>query len=120
MQYTKIFKFVKNEKFYLKIFDIFSYFCSKHKLWVHVRTASARYPQSMFWSKNNKYIGVPLLTPVLLYKSGVQGGIHFSWTCIPGAYFQTIEEKIATVVSLNMDKGLVATSLPTNEHMTAI
>ena len=30
------------------------------------------YPQSMFWSKNkkNRY------TPVLLYKSGVQGGMN--------------------------------------------
>ena len=54
----------------------FSYFCSKHRLWVHVRTASARlggcneYPQSMFWSKNKK-IDIPLHTPVFLYKYGV-------------------------------------------------
>ena len=34
------------------------------------------YPQSMFWSKLEK-IGIPLHTPVFLYKSGVQGGIYF-------------------------------------------
>ena len=46
--------------FQLKKFDIFSYFCSKHRLWLHVRTASRRrfrtasneYPESMFWSKH--------------------------------------------------------------------
>ena len=39
------------------------------------RGGSNEYPQSMFWSKNKK-IGIPLHTQVLLYKSGVQGGIH--------------------------------------------
>ena len=44
----------KTEKFLVKSSDFFSYFCSKHRLWVLVRTASARrggsnaYPQSMF------------------------------------------------------------------------
>ena len=38
----------------------FSYFCSKHRLWVLVRTASPRggskeYPQSMFEQKYEKY-----------------------------------------------------------------
>ena len=31
---------------------------------------SNEYPQSLFWSKIRK-IGIPLHTPVLLYKSGV-------------------------------------------------
>ena len=34
------------------------------------RGGSNVYPQSMFWSKNNK-IGIPLRTTVLLYKSEV-------------------------------------------------
>ena len=41
---------------------------------------SNEYPQSLFWSKNKKNrTGIPLHTPVLLYKSGVQGGgdIHY-------------------------------------------
>ena len=60
------------------------------------RGGSNEYPQSMFWSKNKKRgvavltcthnlcfgakirkTGIALHTPVLLYKSGVQGGIHF-------------------------------------------
>ena len=44
-------------KILLEFFSCFSYFCSKHRLWVHIRK-----------------IGIPLHTPVLLYKSGVQGG----------------------------------------------
>ena len=42
------------------------------------RGGSNEYPQSMFWSKNKKIIGIPLHTPVLLYKRGVQEGIHFT------------------------------------------
>ena len=65
------------------------------------RGGSNEYPQSMFWNKNkkNRYtpanlvltstrnlcfetkirkIGIPLKTPVFLYKSGVKGGIHFT------------------------------------------
>ena len=52
----------------------FSNFCSKNRLWVH---DSNEYPQSMFWSKKKRKIGIPLHTLVLLYKSGVQGGIHY-------------------------------------------
>ena len=43
-----------------------------------MKTASSNeYPQSMFWSKNKK-IGISVSTPVLLFGSGVQGGIHFT------------------------------------------
>ena len=52
----------------------FSYFCSKHRLWVLVRTASARrfkeYPQSMFLNGNKKDNVYPV-NPSLLYNSGV-------------------------------------------------
>ena len=45
----------KTENFQIMFF---SYFCSKHRLWVLVRTASARrlywVPQSMFLSRNKK------------------------------------------------------------------
>ena len=41
------------------------------------RGGSNKYPQSMFWSKIRK-ICIPLHTPVLLYKSGVQKGIHYT------------------------------------------
>ena len=38
------------------------------------RGGSNEYPQSMFWSKSKENMS----TPVLLYKSGVQGGIHYA------------------------------------------
>ena len=50
MRYTEIFKVVKNENFQLKIFVIFLIFA--------------------FGAKIRK-IGIPLQTPVLLYKRGV-------------------------------------------------
>ena len=54
VQYTEIFKVVKNEN-YLFIFFIFLIFAPKHGLWVLVRTGGSNvYPQSMFWSKNKK------------------------------------------------------------------
>ena len=61
MQYTETFKAVKNEKFQCKMFAIFL---------IIARGGSNEYPQSMFWS-NKRKIGIPLHTPVLLYKSGV-------------------------------------------------
>ena len=58
MQYTVISKVVKNEKFSVENFRYFSNFCSKHRLWVHVRTA---------------YI-----------KVGFEG-VYFTRTCFPDA-----------------------------------
>ena len=40
------------------------------------RGGSNEYPQSMFWSKNKKNVFTPVY-PSLVYKSGVEGGIHF-------------------------------------------
>ena len=42
VQYTAIFHGYKNDYFQLKNCDFFPYLCSKHRLWVHVRTASVR------------------------------------------------------------------------------
>ena len=48
----------KTEKFQIKNSDIFSYFCSKHRLWYSLepprRGGSNEYPQSMFLSRNKK------------------------------------------------------------------
>ena len=61
------------------MFDIFLIFAQNkdcgYALDPPRRGSSNEYPQSLFWSKNKK-MGIPRLTPVLLYKSGVQGGIH--------------------------------------------
>ena len=81
MQYTLYFLGCKNEKFHWKKFDMFLIFAQNidcgYTLEPPRRGGSNEYPQSMFWSKNKK-IGISLHTPVLLYKSGVQGGIHYT------------------------------------------
>ena len=41
------------------------------------RRGSNEYPQSMFWGKNKQH-SIPLHTPILLYKRGVKGGIHYT------------------------------------------
>ena len=38
MQMNLEFYDCKDDNFLLKIFDIFFYFCAKHRLWVHIRT----------------------------------------------------------------------------------
>ena len=45
MQYTAIFHGCENVHFQMGFFKHFSYFCSKHRSWVHFRTASV---SSMF------------------------------------------------------------------------
>ena len=79
MQYTDIFYALKIRNFQLKFFDIFLIFAQNidcgYTLEPPRRGGSNEYPQSMFWSKNKK---IPLYTPILLYKSGVQGGIHYT------------------------------------------
>ena len=53
IQIYRKFHLKKLKKIQIKKSDIFSYFCSKHRLWVLVRTASSRrfYPQSIFEQK---------------------------------------------------------------------
>ena len=51
--------------FQLKNFDIFLIFAQNIDIFL------------IFGAKIRK-IGIPLHTPVLLYKSGVQGGIHYT------------------------------------------
>ena len=74
MHYTEIFKVAKNENFQKKNFAIFLILAQNrdcgYTLEPARRGGSNEYPQFMFWSKNKK-IGIPLQTPVLLYKSGV-------------------------------------------------
>ena len=58
MQYTEIFKVVKNEIFHQKNLDIFLIFAQNidcgYTLEPPRRGGSNEYPQSMFWSKNKK------------------------------------------------------------------
>ena len=67
MQYTEIFKVVKNENFQKKFSDIFLIFAQNicgYKL------EPPRTQNLCFGAKIRK-IGIPLHSPVLLYKSGV-------------------------------------------------
>ena len=64
----------KIDNFQKKSFDIFLIFAQNidcgYTLEPPRRGGSNEYPQSMFGAKIRK-IGIPLYTPVLLYKSGV-------------------------------------------------
>ena len=59
-------------------FQYFSYFCSKHRLWVQLEPpplgGSNEYPQPMFWSKNKKkrYI-TPAYPSFTVLKWGLRG-----------------------------------------------
>ena len=72
MQQTEIFKVVKTKYFQSKKFFFF-FFSSNID-----RGYTLESPQrSMFWRKKIRKIGIPPQTPVLIYKSGVQRGIHY-------------------------------------------
>ena len=80
MQYTEIFKVAKNEIF--QKFLLFFLFLLKTYI---VGTRYNCLAEAVLTSPNNlcfgakiRKIGIPLHTPVLLYKSGVIGGTHFT------------------------------------------
>ena len=79
MQYRDCLSF-KIENFQLKTFDIFLIFAQNidcgYTLEPPRQGGSNEYPQC-FGAKIRKIV-IPLHTPVLLYKSGVQGGIHYT------------------------------------------
>ena len=78
--YSNILKMLppKNAKFSDKKFWYFSYFCSKHRSWVLVRTphwgSSNEYPQSMSLSRNKKNNVYPCKPQFCYKKSGVLMG----------------------------------------------
>ena len=81
MQYTKIFIAIKNENFQQKNFDIFLILAQNIDCGYTLEPP--RRGEAVLTSTHNlcfgakiRKIGIPLLTPVLLYKSGVYGGIH--------------------------------------------
>ena len=84
MQCTEIFISCKNSKSSEENLCYFSYFCLKHRWWVQVRTASVSYEYPLCFGAKIRKIGIPLHTPVLLYKSGVGfKGVFIAWTCFP-------------------------------------
>ena len=63
---THLFKYIDKNLWY------FSYFCSKHRLWIIVRTASVS-PQSVFSSKNKKNNVYPCKPQFYYTKVGFKG-----------------------------------------------
>ena len=76
MQYTKIFKVVKNEDLQQKFFDIFLIFAQNIDCEYTLEAVLTSTHNLCFGAKITK-IGIPLHTPVFPYKSGVKGGIHY-------------------------------------------
>ena len=70
-------------KFYLIFFFIFFLIFAQnidcgYTLKLPRRGGSNEYSQSMFWSKNKKNRYTPAYPSFAIYKSGVQGGIHYT------------------------------------------
>ena len=88
MQCTGIFKNVKKKKqqnFQWKFFDIFLIFAQKIDCGYTLEPPRRGGAEAVLTSTHNlcfgakiRKIGKPLQTPVLLYKSGVQRGIHYT------------------------------------------
>ena len=85
MQYTDIFKVVKKEKIQLKHFDIFLIFAQNIDCGYTLEPPRRGGAEAVLTSTHNlcfgakiRKIGIPLYNPVLLYKGGVYGGIHYT------------------------------------------
>ena len=83
MQYTEIFKVVKRKIFSRFLFAIFLIFAQNIDCG-YTLEPPRRGSSNVLTSTHNlcfgakiRKIGIPLHTPVLLYKSGVQGAIHY-------------------------------------------
>ena len=88
MQYTEIFKVLKNEKFQKKIFDIYPIFAQNidcgYMLEPPRRGGSNEYPQSMFLSKDKKNRYTPVYPSFFYIKVGFKG-VYITRTCFPDA-----------------------------------
>ena len=99
MQYTKIFKLVKNENFQYNIFDIFLIFALNIDCG---RGGSNGYTQSMFWNKNKKNRYTPTNAIFFYIKVGFKG-VYFSWICFPDALHVCVIVLIETVDKSSID-----------------
>ena len=91
----------KTESFQIKILIFFSYFCSKHRLWVLVRTpqrgGSNEYPQSMFLSRNKNNV-YPCKPQFYYMKVGFIGSKLYRYV------FVMVKNKIKEKVHLSFPK----------------
>ena len=74
MLYSEIFNVVKSENF-----DIFLIFAQNIDCGYTFEEAVLTSTHNLCFGAKMRKIGIPLQTPVFLYKSGVQGGDMFSW-----------------------------------------
>ena len=86
MQYTEIFLALKIENFQLKKFDIFLIFAQNidcgYSLEPPLAEAVLTSTHNLCFGAKIRKIGIPLNTPVLLYKSGVGfNGVYITRTC---------------------------------------
>ena len=103
VQYTEIFKVVKNGNFHQKKFDIFLIFAQNidcgYTLEPPRRGGSNEYPQSMFWSKNkkNRYTPSGAHIPQFCYIKVGFKGVYIKRTCFPDevsvSTIQVLQEK---------------------------
>ena len=85
MQYTEIFKVVKNEIFFY-IFLIFAQNIDcGYTLEPPRRGGSNEYPQLMFWSKNKKNRYYPCIPQFYYIKVGFKW-VFIAWTCFPDVF----------------------------------
>ena len=78
MQYTEICKVVKNENFQLNTLDIFLIFAQNIDCGYTLEPHRLTSTHILCFRAKIRKIGIPLHTPVLLYKSRVLGGIHYT------------------------------------------
>ena len=71
MQYTATFHGCKNDNFHMKNCDIFSYFCSKHRSWVHIQVVLTNAHNLCFREKirKNMYYYIQVAWGAREYKS---------------------------------------------------
>ena len=87
------------------------YFCSKHRLWVPIRTASARqfyeYPQSIFWTEIRKIMYTLVNPSFTIKKWGLRGSklyrhVFVMWTI--NSIYPKFSERQAWTNSVDPDQ----------------
>ena len=81
MQYTEVFKVVKNELFQWKFLDIFLIFAQNIDCGYTLKAVLRSTHNLCFGAKIRK-IGIPMQTPFFYIKVGLKG-VSFSRTCFP-------------------------------------
>ena len=92
IQIYRKFHLQKTENFQIKNLIFFSYFCSKHGLWVLVRTAS-RDPQSTFLSRNMKNKVYHCNGKFYYIKVGLMGSKLYRYVFVTRLYISPLADR---------------------------